>query len=131
MQVQKLEEELGTQLCIRTNPVTTTALGHAVVEQAKKILAEAGMMQQLIQQEKNIVDGTLKIGIIPTLAPYILPQFLQDFIKQYPQVRLSIHEHTTETVIRQLKNGSLDAGILATPLNIPELKEEFLFNEEF
>ena len=131
MQVRKLEEELGVQIFIRTNPVTTTETGQIVIDQAKKILAEARMMQQLIQQEKNIVAGNLKIGIIPTLAPYLLPQFLQVFIKKYPQVRLSIHELTTETIARQLKNGSLDTGIMATPLDIPELKEEFLFNEEF
>lgn len=131
MQVQKLEEELDVQLFIRTNPVTTTETGQIVIEQAKKILAEARMMHQIIQQEKNIVAGTIKIGIIPTLAPYLLPRFLQAFIKIYPQVRLSIHELTTENIVRQLKNGSLDAGILATPLNIAELKESFLFNEEF
>ena len=131
MQVQKLEEELDVQIFIRTNPVTTTETGQIVIEQAKKILAEARMMHQLIQQEKNIVAGTLKIGIIPTLAPYLLPQFLQAFINKYPKVHLSIHELTTETIARQLKNGSLDTGIMATPLNIPELKEEFLFNEEF
>lgn len=131
MQVQKLEDELGVQIFIRTNPVTTTETGQIVIEQAKKILAESRMMHQLIQQEKNIIAGTLKIGIIPTLAPYLLPQFLQTFIKKYPQVRLSVHELTTENIIRQLKNGSLDAGMLATPLNVSELKEIFLFNEEF
>ena len=82
MQVQKLEEELGVQIFIRTNPVTTTETGQIVIGQAKKILAEAVLMQQLVQQEKNIIAGTLKIGIIPTLAPYLLPQFLQAFIKQ-------------------------------------------------
>ena len=131
MQVQKIEEELGVQIFIRTNPVTTTATGQIVIEQAKKILSEARMMEQLIRQEKNIVAGTLKIGIIPTLAPYLLPQFLQALIKKYPQVRLSVHELTTENIIRQLKNGTLDAGIMATPLNVAELKEIFLFNEEF
>lgn len=131
MQVQKLEEELGVQLFVRTNPVTTTETGQIVIDQAKKILAASSMMHQLIQQEKNIVAGTLKIGIIPTLAPYLLPQFLQSFIKKYTQVRVSVHELTTENIIRQLKNGSLDAGIMATPLNVAELKETFLFNEEF
>jgi LysR family transcriptional regulator, hydrogen peroxide-inducible genes activator len=131
MQVQKLEAELGVQIFLRTQPVTTTESGQIVIAQAKKILAAAEMMQQLIQQEQNIVAGTLKIGIIPTLAPYLLPQFLQAFIKQYPQVRLSIHELTTENIILQLKNGTLDTGILATPLNMTELKEDFLFNEEF
>ncbi len=131
MQVHKLEEELAVQIFIRTNPVTTTETGQMIINQAKKILAEANMMQQLIQQEKNIVAGTLKIGIIPTLAPYLLPQFLQSFIKQFPQLRLSVHELTTDNIVKQLKNNSLDAGIMATPLNIAELKESFLFNEEF
>ncbi len=131
MQVQKLEEELGVQIFIRTNPVTTTETGRIVIEQAKKILSEAHNMQQLVHQEKNIVAGTLKIGIIPTLAPYLLPQFIQAFIRQYPQVHISLHELTTEHIIKQLKNGTLDAGILATPLNTAELKEIFLFHEEF
>ena len=131
MQVQKLEEELDVQIFIRTNPITTTETGQIVIEQAKKILSEAGAMQQLVHQEKNMVAGTLKIGIIPTLAPYLLPQFIQSFIKQYSAVHISIQELTTEHIIRQLKNGTLDAGILATPLQIAELKETFLFNEEF
>lgn len=131
MQVKKLEEELGVEIFIRSNPVTTTDPGKVVIEQAKKILAEAAMMQQLVHHEKNLVMGSLRIGIIPTLAPYVLPQFLQSFIRNYPQVRLSVHEYTTENIIRQLKNGTLDAAILATPLNVQDLKEEFLFNEEF
>lgn len=131
MQVQKLEEELGVQIFVRTNPVTTTDTGLIVVEQAKKILAEAAMMQQLIQQENGTADGTLRIGIIPTLAPYLLPLFIQSFIKAYPRIRLSVQEGMTDNIVRQLKNGSLDAGIMATPLKIPELKEELLFHEKF
>jgi len=131
MQVQKLEEELGVQIFVRTNPVTVTDTGWIVIEQARKILAEAGRMQELVEQEKNIVGGMLKIGVIPTLAPYLLPLFIQSFIKKYPQVRLSVHELMTEDIIRQLKNGSLDAGIMATPLKIPELKEDVLFHERF
>lgn len=131
MQVKKLEEELDVEIFVRSNPVTTTDPGKVVVEQAKKILAEAGMMMQLVHQEKNLVMGSLRIGIIPTLAPYLLPLILQPFIRNFPQVRLSIHEFTTENIIRQLKNGTLDAAILATPLNVSEMKEELLFNEEF
>ena len=131
MQVKKLEEELGVQIFIRTNPVTTTETGQIVIDQAKKILSEANVMQQLVYREKNVVAGTLKIGIIPTLAPYLLPQFIQSFIKQYPHVHVNMQELTTEHIVRQLKNGTLDAGILATPLNVSELKEVFLFHEEF
>lgn len=131
MQVQKLERELGVQIFIRTTPLTTTETGQIVIEQAKKILSEASSMRQLIEQEKSVVGGRLKIGVIPTLAPYLLPLFIQGFIEAYPRVHLTINELTTENIVRQLKNGSLDAGIMATPLHVPELKEEFLFNEEF
>ena len=131
MQVQKLERELGVQIFVRTNPVTTTEMGLVVVEQARKILAGVDNLQQLVDEDKGIVGGYIKLGVIPTLAPYLLPQFIQAFTKTYPQIRIGIHELTTEAIVRQLKNGSLDAGIMATPLNVPELKEEFLFNEEF
>ena len=131
MQVQKLEDSLGIQIFVRSTPVATTEVGQRIVAQARKILAEAEMLDQLVQQEKNIVNGHLKVGVIPTLAPYLLPHFLQPFINKYPHVRLSIHEQPTETIVKQLTTGALDAGIMATPLHIPELKEEFLFNEEF
>ena len=131
VQVQKLEQELGVQIFVRSNPVTTTETGLRIVEQAQRILAEADVLKQLVDEEKGVVGGYLKLGVIPTLAPYLLPQFIQVFIKTYPKVRLAIHELTTENIIKGLRNSSLDAGILATPLNVPELKEEFLFNEEF
>ena len=131
MQIQKLEEELKTTIFARTNPVALTETGMIIIEQAKKIIAEAAMIKELIHQQKNTVEGILKIGIIPTLAPYLLPLFLQSFIKRYPAVKLSISELTTERIIKQLKNGTLDAGILATPVNQTELQENVLFNEEF
>lgn len=132
LQVQKLEDELNVKLFTRTGgPVTPTETGIMIIEQAKKIIAETTMIPQLIQQQKKTVEGHLKIGIIPTLAPYLLPLFLQPFIKKYPAVKLSISELTTERIIKRLKNGMLDAGILATPLSEPELSEEVLFNEEF
>ena len=131
MQVQKLEDELGVQIFIRTNPITTTETGQLILTQARKVLTEAEMMQQIIQEEKNIVEGSLKIGMIPTLAPYLLPHFIQPFIKLYPQVKLSVQELTTKSIIAQINNGTLDAGILATPLHHSDIKEEFLFNEEF
>lgn len=131
MQVQKLEEELGVQIFVRTTPVTTTETGQLIIEQAKKVLAEAGNIHELIEQEKSIVGGNLKIGVIPTLAPYLLPRFVQPFTQAYPKVKLSIYDLTTENIVRQLKNGNIDAGIMATPLGYAELKEDFLFNEEF
>ena len=132
LQVQKLEEELKTTIFTRNcMPIITTETGAIIIEQAKKIIAEAGMMEQLVQQQKNTLEGHLKIGIIPTLAPYLLPLFLLDFIKKYPAVKLHISELTTEKIIKRLNNGTLDVGILATPLAHAELHEDVLFNEEF
>ena len=132
LQVQKLEEELKTTIFVRNcTPIVPTETGTIVIEQAKKILAEASMIQQLVHQQKNTVEGDLKIGIIPTLAPYLLPLFLFHFIKKYPAVKLHISELTTEKIIKRLNNRTLDVGILATPLAHPELKEDVLFNEEF
>jgi LysR family hydrogen peroxide-inducible transcriptional activator len=132
LQVQKLEDELKVQIFSRnTSPIQPTETGGIIIEQAKKILSEAGMVNQLVQQQKKTVEGHLKIGIIPTLAPYLLPLFLQSFIKKYPGVKLSISELTTERIIRKLKNGILDTAILATPLSQNDLQEDHLFNEEF
>jgi len=132
LQVQKLEEELKTTIFVRNcTPIIPTETGAILIEQAKKIVAEASVMQQLVQQQKNSVEGHLKIGIIPTLAPYFLPLFLFDFIKKYPAVKLYISELTTEKIIKRLNNGSLDVGMLATPLAHSELTEDVLFNEEF
>lgn len=132
LQVQKLEDELKVQIFSRnTSPIQPTETGGIIIEQAKKILSEAGMVSQLVQQQKKTVEGHLKIGIIPTLAPYLLPLFLQSFIKKYPGVKLSISELTTERIIRKLKNGILDTAILATPLSQNDLQEDHLFHEEF
>jgi LysR family hydrogen peroxide-inducible transcriptional activator len=131
MQVQKLEQDLGVQIFVRTSPVETTEIGLVIVEQARKVLAEVSAVRELVEQDKGVVGGSIKLGIIPTLAPYLLPQFIQAFTIAHKAVRLSIHELTTEAIVSQLKNGSLDAGIMATPLNNAALKEEFLFNEEF
>lgn len=131
LQIQKLEDELKTTIFSRSTPITPTETGIIIIDQAKKIMAEVGMVQELIQQQKNIVTGVLRIGILPTLAPYLLPLFLQPFIKAHPDVRICINELTTGKIIEQLKNGTMDLGIMATPLLVEELNEDVLFNEEF
>ncbi len=132
VQIQKLEEELKTSIFSRNKkPITPTETGVIIIDQARKIMAESVTMSQLIQQQKNTIEGNLKIGVIPTLAPYLLPLFLLEFIKKYPKVSLNVSELTTDKIIRRLKNGMLDIGILATPLSQKELQETFLFNEEF
>ncbi len=132
VQIQKLEDELKTIIFSRIKkPIAPTETGTIIIEQARKIISECATMGQLVQQQKNTIEGNLKIGIIPTLAPYLLPLFLLEFIKKYPAVSLNISELTTDKIIRRLKNGMIDIGILATPLSQKELQETFLFNEEF
>ena len=131
MQVQKLEEELGVKLFDRSKvPVLPTEAGMAIIEQARRIVAEKELLIEMVAAKKGVVNGELKLGIIPTLAPYLLPLFIQSFTKQYPQVKLHINELTTERILSRLKDGRIDAGILVTPLHDASIKEEPLFYEE-
>ena len=132
MQIKKLEEELNITIFSRNNyPVTPTEAGILLIEQAKKILYEATTMQDIVQHYTTVAAGNLRIAIIPTLAPYLLPLFLDEFIKKYPGIKISLSELTTDRIIKRLRNGTLDAGILATPLFEKDLQEYPLFNEEF
>ena len=132
MMIQKLETELGVKIFDRSRqPVTPTEIGKKIIEQARKIVSEAGQLKEIINLEKGDVAGELKVGIIPTLAPYLLPLFLKEFSDTYPQVKLNISEHTTTTIIQKLKSGLLDAGILATPLNDNSIKEQPIFFEKY
>ena len=131
MQIQKLEEELGIIIFDRSKqPVLPTEQGADLIEQAKRIMAERDLMQEIIHSNKNSVNGSLRIGIIPTLAPYLLPLFVHSFVSKYPEVKLQVSEMTTSVILQRLKEGSIDAGILVTPLNDPSIREENLFYEE-
>lgn len=131
MQLQKLEEELGVKIFDRTKqPVIPTEIGIRIIAQARVILREAGMIQQLINDEKNVMTGELRIGIIPTLAPYLLPTLFKQVRTKYPQLELVIRETITEEVIYELKNNRLDCGLVVTPLKDPSIREDVLFYEE-
>jgi LysR family hydrogen peroxide-inducible transcriptional activator len=131
MQVQKLEEELGITLFDRSKqPVMSTEMAIPIIEQARRILAERDTLLLQLQDRRGIVAGELRIGIIPTLAPYLLPLFVKSFTKKYPAVRLVIQEMMTNHIIRALRDGKLDAGILVTPLQEAGIKEHVLFYEE-
>src|SRR5881392_3196332 len=127
MQVQKLEEELGIKIFDRSKqPVIPTEAGREIIEQAKKILAEKTIMTDITQLRKGVMTGELRIGIIPTLAPYLLPLFVQGFNKKYPQVKLVVNEMMTEYIISRLREGRIDVGILVTPLQEKGIKEYVL-----
>ncbi|MBC7425727.1 MAG: hydrogen peroxide-inducible genes activator [Bacteroidia bacterium] len=132
MQVQKLEEELGIKLFDRTkHPVIPTQIGAAIIEQARNVLKEHSRIIELVENEKGILQGTLRLGVIPTIAPYLIPRFLISFLKKNPNVSLTVSELTTEQIIIQLKTDQLDCGIMASPIKDKNLNEETLYYEEF
>jgi LysR family hydrogen peroxide-inducible transcriptional activator len=131
MQVQKLEEELGVKLFDRSKqPVVPTEIGIEIIEQSRRILSEKNVINELVQTKKGILTGELRIGIIPTLAPYLLPLFVQNFYKKYPLIKLVVQELMTEYIVSRLREGRIDVGILVTPLQENGIKEHVLFYEE-
>ncbi|UXE68148.1 MAG: LysR family transcriptional regulator [Chryseotalea sp. WA131a] len=131
MQIQKLEEELGVKIFDRTKqPVIPTEIGAHIIAQARIAVREAGIIRQLIAEQKDTMTGEIRIGIIPTLAPYLLPQLFKNIREKYPQVSLVVKETITEEVIVELKSNRLDCGLVVTPLNDSSIKEDVLFYEE-
>jgi LysR family hydrogen peroxide-inducible transcriptional activator len=132
MMIKKLEEELNVKIFDRSRqPVVPTEIGNKIIAQAKIILQESNRLKEIVQEEQGELKGELRIGIIPTLAPYLLPLFMNSFMKKYPLVRLKISELTTVDIIDKLEHHDLDAGLLSTPLNQASLTEQPLFYEEF
>jgi len=132
MQIQKLEEELDTQIFNRKKkPIQLTEIGNKIIEQAKIIVNESNRITDIVDQQKGFVGGDFKLGIIPTIMPTLLPLFLKSFIKKYPQVNLKIEELTTEEIIKKLADGHIDVGIAATPLENEFIKERVLYYEPF
>ncbi len=132
MQIQKLEEELGVLLFDRSKqPVKTTDLGLKIIEQARIVLDETTRIDDIIEQEKKEIAGTFKLGIISTIAPNLLPLFIQNIISRYAKLEVIINELQTNEIIEKLKSDELDAGILATPLNKDDIVELPLYYEPF
>lgn len=132
MQIQKLEEELDVQIFDRTKkPIQLTETGRKIVTQARNIVNESERIQDIVDQQKGFVGGVFRLGVIPTIMPTLLPMFLNNFIKKYPKVKLKIEELNTEAILEKLKEGHLDAAIAATPLQLPQIKEQVLYYEPF
>lgn len=132
MQLQNIEQELGGKLLDRSKqPVVPTALGALVIEQAKVILYEVDKLRELAKKESVELQGELRVGIIPTIAPYLVPLFLGEFQKAYPLVVFRMFEYTTDELVKHLKDGNIDCGILSTPLLVPGIVESPLYYESF
>ncbi len=132
MQIHKLEEELGVTIFDRSRkPLQPTDIGKSILEQARVVINEEKRIDEIIQQHKGEIAGDFKLAIIPTVASTLLPRFLKCFISQYPKVNLQIEELQTKVILERLKNGLLDAAILATPLDHDGIMEKPLYYEPF
>jgi LysR family hydrogen peroxide-inducible transcriptional activator len=132
MQIQKLEETLGVTIFDRSkSPVRVTEIGEKIIFQARNIVRESAKIPDLISNEANKVAGQFKLGVIPTVAPLLLPKFLGSFLSEYPELSITIDELHTKTIIDYLNRDKLDAGILALPINEDNLKEIPVYREDF
>lgn len=131
-QLGKLEKELGVLLFDRSKmPVIPTEIGVQIIEQAKRVVSESKGIFELVAQLKGDVSGVIKLGIIPTLAPYLLHLFIRKFLEKYPHVKLDVQELITVDIIKKLKNDELDLGIVVTPLHETGIVEKTMFYEKF
>jgi LysR family transcriptional regulator, hydrogen peroxide-inducible genes activator len=132
MQIQKLERHLGFELFDRSQtPILTTVSGKEFINQAKRVLEEFEKLEYTFRNRTDEIDGDLKIGIIPTVASYLLEKILPVLIKKYPNLQIRIYETVTEQILRKLETGDLDIGILATPLKNKKIQEIPVFYEPF
>ena len=131
-QIKKLEQELGVEL-VERNPrqILLTDAGAQVVERAKVILAEAENIRAIAKRAQDPESGTIRMGLFPTLAPYLLPHVVPTLHRRFPKLELLLVEEKTEVVLDRLRTGQLDVGILALPILDPQLHQEVLFEEDF
>lgn len=132
MQLKKLEDEIGLQLFDRQKkPLRPTEAGEQIIRKARQILVEVGDLKAFVSHETEDFDGEFTLAVIPTLAPYLLPLFLPSFIREFPTTKLIIEEMQTSQILDALQKGSLDMGLLVTPLEERHIREIPLFHESF
>jgi len=131
-QLKKLEAYMGVQLVERTTRnVFLTPIGEEIVRISRTILADVDSIENLVTTYSDPMCGSVNIGLIPTIAPYLLPLIVEPINQTYPQLEIILHEVQTEVMLRKLIEGTLDAGILATPIEMTGLEEIILYTEPF
>ncbi len=131
-QIRKLESELEVQLVERApRKVMLTPIGEEIVERARHILRDAEQLKQHAKKRRDPASGMLRLGLFPTLAPYLLPHVVPQIRTRYPHLALQLFEEKTADILRMLQQGKLDAGILALPLPDDTLQYRILFEEPF
>jgi LysR family transcriptional regulator, hydrogen peroxide-inducible genes activator len=129
-QIRKLEDELNVQLMERSSrKVIFTQAGLDIVSKAKTILMEAKALKEIAKSHNEPMQGTLHIGLIPTVAPYLLPLIIPTMKKNFPDLELYLHENQTDVLIKQLEEGELDCLMLAILPNMEALKQYSLYEE--
>lgn len=132
MMIQKLEDELGVKIFDRTKlPVQPTEIGRKVIDQARVAVAQINQIGELILEEKGVIKGVFRLGIIPTVSPYLLPRLMDVHARGNTDIRIIVKELTTENILKGIANDSLDGAILATPLNDDSIAERPLYYERF
>ena len=130
--IQKLEDELDVKIFDRSQqPIAPTAAGLLVIKQAKEALVQAEQIKNIVQEQKQDVAGKFTLGILPTIAPYLLPRFISALTKKYPKLELRIAELKTHEIKRALLNGEIDAGVLADIEDLEEYNISHLFYEQY
>ena len=128
--VKKLEEELSIVIFDRkANPIVTTDCGQEIVAEAKTILHHTHLLRELANTVKSHIEGIIRIGIIPTIATALLPKILKPILDKYPNLEIVLTEIPTPNIIKQLREGNIDLGILATPLSDDDIEENILYYE--
>ena len=131
-QIKKLERELGVELVERSpRQVMMTETGERIVERARIVLGETDNIAEIARQAIDPESGSLRVGLFPTLAPYLLPHVVPHLHTSFPNLELLLVEEKTEVVLQRLRDGKLDAGVLALPVPGEQLHMEPLFTEEF
>lgn len=131
-QIAEMEQRLGCRLVERTRgPTVLTEAGQKLLPGIRRILAEARALEEIVQQDRGVLSGTLRVGIIPTVAPYLLPSLVTRLADDYPHLDLQVRETITETLTRLLLAGELDAIIAAEPVDERGIVSQPLFHDRF
>lgn len=129
--VQKLEDELGVKLFNRTPPITPTPIGLKVIEQAWRTLQRANKIRDIVSEERNSLNGTFRIGILPTISPYLLPRFFPQLLDCHKELDLRVYEMKTDEIKRALAHGDIDAAVLVRLDDITGFNLHTLYYERF
>lgn len=132
IQLKNLEEEIGIKIFDRTKvPLKPTVLGAEIITRARKVLREADAIRDFVVNQKNDLEGEITLGVVTTLSPYLIPQFIKAMKGIAPKMHFNIKETGTGQLLEGLHTGTIDIALMATPTGLPSLREYPVFNEPF